>query len=142
MPGAEIQSRWHFIRRLLERGDGDTFAMTASAPLLFGLLAFGITVAALGFGRVGASAAAERGAYAAGTRVEGVAVGSAAAASFFAGWSGGPAANAGVSANGRTVRVTVGRRVAFGGAFLGAFTGSQTGAMEKRVERFYPGGGE
>jgi hypothetical protein len=132
------------IRRLhaLERGDGETYGFTAATPVLFSLLAFGITIAAIGFGRIGASSAAERGAYAAATRSEGFAVGSSIAASFFSGWSGSAGIGAGVSAGDKSVRITIGRTTSFGGPLQGSFSSTQLGAMQKRSERFYPGGGE
>ncbi len=127
------------IVRRAERGDADAFSTVANAPLLFGLLAFGVTMAALGFGRVGAAAAAERGAYAAGTRLP--AVGVSVANSHFRAWSARDI-SAGQTNSGRVVVVSLSRNVSFGGGGIGRFDASQRGAMAKRVERFYPGGGE
>ena len=131
-------------RRLhtLERGDGDTYGFTAATPVLFGLLAFGLTVAALGFGRIGASAAAERGAYAAATRQEGPAIGLSIAASFFSGWSGATNGGTSLSTGDQSVRIIIVRNAEFGGPLSGMLQGSQAGAMQKRTERFYQGGGE
>ncbi|MCX6017178.1 MAG: hypothetical protein NTZ50_01515, partial [Chloroflexi bacterium] len=125
-----------------ERGDGETASFIASTPVLFGLLAFGITVAALGFGRIGAAAAAERGAYAAGTKIEGVQSGPAVTLRFLGGWASASGAAAGTDVGEKSVRVTVERSATYGGAWLGRYVAEQTGAMRKRIERFYPGGGE
>ena len=125
-----------------ERGDGETASFVASTPVLFGLLAFGITVAALGFGRIGAAAAAERGAYAAGTKVEGVQAGPAVTLRFLGHWANAGGAAAGADVGEKSVRVTVEREATYGGAWLGRFIAEQSGAMQKRIERFYPGGGE
>jgi len=125
--------------RRAERGDADAYSTAANAPLLFGLLAFGITVAALGFGRIGAAAAVERGAFAAGTRVSAVGVGD--AAIHFRAWAGNGGSPEQRNA-GRMVVVSLSRSVQFGGSVVGRFDAVQRGAMAKRVERFYPGGGE
>lgn len=125
--------------RRAERGDADAYSTAANAPLLFGLLAFGVTIAALGFGRVGAASAVERGAYAAGTHVSAVGIGDAAA--HFRAWAGN-GGSPGQTNAGRMVVVSLARDVQFGGSVVGRFEAVQRGAMAKRVERFYPGGGE
>ena len=49
--------------RSLEQGDGGSFGHTLYLPYLFLLVVFGLTVAMVGFWRVGTVAANERGAY-------------------------------------------------------------------------------
>lgn len=130
------------VVRRLERGDGETFAHTASAPVLFGVLALGVALAALALGRIGASAAAERGAYAAGTAAYGAEAGTRLARRFFDGFTGAADAQTAAVNEGRMVRLTTQRAFRFGAPTVGRFETTQDGAMRKRMERFYPGGGE
>ncbi len=130
------------LAQRFERGDGETFAHTATAPVLFGLLALGVALAAVALGRIGASAAAERGAYTAGTAASGGGAGVTLARRFFNGFTGAGDVQVVAVNEGRTVRVVTRRAFRYAAPAIGRFETAQDGAMRKRVERFYPGGGE
>jgi hypothetical protein len=128
--------------RAIERGDGETFTYTASAPVVFGLLVLGVALTALALGRIGASAAAERGAYDAGTAVRGADAGIARARYFLGRFTGATGTEVAAVPEDRAVRLTTRRTFSYGAPVIGRFNTTQDGAMRKRVERFYRGGGE
>ncbi len=132
--------RWDAAPRRLESGNGeDDFAFSQHALYFFGLLLLGVMLMIIGFGRVGAAAATERGAYAAGTEQRGAAAGAQVQAAFFRGFANADADGLAVEYAGRNVRLRMNRRVVLAVPLFGPIDARQEAAMEKRRERFYGG---
>ena len=127
-------------KRRLESGNGeDDFAFTQHTLYFFGLLLLGVMLVIVGFGRVGAAAATERGAYVAGTAQRGAQAGAQVQAAFFNGFANANAEGLAVEYAGRNVRLRMNRRVVLSVPLLGPIDARQEAAMEKRRERFYGG---
>lgn len=124
----------------LESGNGeDDFAFTQHALYFFALLLLGVMLVIIGFGRVGAAAATERGAYVAGTAHAGAPAGAQVQAAFFRGFANADADGLAVEYSGRNVRLRMYRRVVLSVPLFGVIDARQEAAMEKRRERFYGG---
>jgi hypothetical protein len=122
----------------LEQGNNaEDYAFGLHTVILFGVLALGVMIAAIGMHRAGAAAAAERGAYSAAVQQE-ASAGDAVAGIFFAGFTG----KTGVAeseSSGRTVTVSIERRWQAWTNLFEPFEAEERGGMNKRVERFYAG---
>ncbi len=126
--------------RRLESGNGDDdFAFSQHALYFFALLLLGVMLVIIGFGRVGAAAATERGAYVAGTAQRGAEAGVQMQATFFNGFANAYAEGLAVEYVGRNVRLRMDRRVVLSVPLFGRIDARQEAAMEKRRERFYGG---
>lgn len=126
--------------RRLESGNGeDDFAFSQHALYFFALLVLGVMLVIIGFGRVGAAAATERGAYVAATAHRGAEAGVQVQTAFFHGFANANAEGLAVEYVGRNVRLRMDRRVVLSVPLFGRIDGHQEAAIEKRRERFYGG---
>ncbi len=126
--------------RRLESGNGeDDYAFTQHALYFFALLVLGVMLVIFGFGRVGAAAATERGAFVAGTAQRGAPAGAQVQAAFFRGFANADAGSLAVEFGERSVRLRLNRHLVLAVPLFGSIDAHQEAAMEKRRERFYGG---